>query len=82
MCGKCGGTTMRSVHAGSARSSGGVTFEEHAELVQPRVGDDIDDDAAAGEVNADRQAIGEVPDGASLSLADADVRQIRLLDPR
>src|SRR5262245_7354733 len=59
-----------------------VTFEEHSELVQPWVGDDVDDHAAAGEMNADRQAIREVPDGARLSLADADVRQVRLRDPR
>ena len=54
----------------------GVTFEEHSELVQPWVGDDVDDHAAAGEVNADRQAVREVPNGANPSLADANVRQI------
>jgi hypothetical protein len=59
-----------------------MAFEEHPELIEPRVGDDVDEHAAAHEMNADRQAIGEVLDGASLSLADADVRQIRLLDPR
>jgi hypothetical protein len=32
----------------------GVTFEEHSELVQPWVGDDIDDHSAAREMNADR----------------------------
>jgi hypothetical protein len=50
----------------------GTTDEKEAHLLH----------AAAGEVNADRQAIREVPDGASLALADADLRQIRLLDPR
>jgi len=31
-----------------------VAFEEHSELIQPGVGDDVDDDTAAGEMNADR----------------------------
>ena len=53
-----------------------MTFEEHSKLVQPWVGDDVDDHAAAGEVNADRQAVREVPNGANPSLADANVRQI------
>jgi hypothetical protein len=38
----------------------GVTFEEHSKLVQPRIGYDVDDHAAAGEMNAYRQAVGEV----------------------
>lgn len=58
-----------------------MPFEEHSELVEPRVGNDVDDHAAAGEMNADRQTIREVPDGARLSPADGDMRQIGLLDP-
>jgi len=67
---------------GQRSEQGGVTFEEHPEVIEPRVGDDIDDHAAAREMNADRQAIREVPECASLSLADGNVRQVRLLDPR
>ena len=40
-----------------------MAFEEHAEVVQPGVGDDVDEDAAAGRVDADRQAFREVPGG-------------------
>ena len=45
-----------------------MALEEHAELVQPRVGDDVDDHAAAGGMDADREAVREVPDGASVTL--------------
>jgi hypothetical protein len=58
-----------------------VTFEEHSELVEPRVGDDVHDHAAAGEMDANRQAVREVPDFALLSLADGNVRQVRCRDP-
>jgi hypothetical protein len=37
-----------------------VPFEEHPGLMEPRVGDDVGDHAAAREMNADRQAIREV----------------------
>jgi hypothetical protein len=58
-----------------------MAFEELAEVLQRWVGDDVDDHAAAGEVDADRQAIREVPDPPVLSVADRDVRQLRLGNP-
>ena len=67
---------------GQGSKQRGMTLQEHSELVQPGVGDDVDNDTAAGEMNADRQTIRKVPDGASLSLADGDMREIGLLDPR
>ena len=60
----------------------GVAQEEDAELVQPGIGDDVDDHAAAGGMDADRQAVWEVPHGAGVTLADGDVGQVRRLDPK
>src|SRR5262245_45904548 len=74
-------------HDDSERPSGqrseqrGVTFEEHSKLVEPGVGDDVNDHAATREMNADRQAIREVADPAVFSVADRDMRQVRLGDP-
>ena len=59
----------------------GVALQEQAEVVQSRVEDDVDDDAAAGQVDADRQAFREVPGGPRIALADGDVRQVLRLDP-
>ena len=46
-----------SVHAGSARSRA-AWRKRKTELIQPGIGDDVDDHAAAGGMNADRQAVG------------------------
>jgi hypothetical protein len=51
-----------------------MAFEEDAELVQPRISDDVDEHAATGEVDADREPFREVPDGARVTLANGDVR--------
>src|SRR3989442_15510253 len=58
-----------------------VAYEEYAELVQPGVGDDVDDHAVAGGMNADRQAVWKVPHGADVTLSDGDVGQVCGLDP-
>jgi hypothetical protein len=36
-----------------------MAFEEHTELVQPGVGDDVDDNAATGEVDTNREPLWE-----------------------
>src|SRR5688572_14166790 len=63
------------------RRIGGCGPPQPKILVQPWVGNHIDDHAAAGEMDADRQAIREVPDSARVSIADGDVRQIGLSSP-
>ena len=40
-----------------------MPLQEQAEVVQCWVENDVDEDAAAGEVDADGQALGEVPGG-------------------
>jgi hypothetical protein len=77
----CGGTTIRSVQAGRAREQRNVTFEEHPELIEPWVDDDVDEHAAARHVDTDRQAAREVSDLASLAVADVDVRKVLGLTP-
>jgi hypothetical protein len=61
---------------------GSVAQEEQAEFIQPGIGDDVDDHAAAGEVNADRQAVWEVPHRAGVTPAGGEVGQVRRLDPK
>jgi hypothetical protein len=56
--------------------------EEYAELVQPGIGDDVNDHAAASGMNADRQAIRKVPNGADVTPSDRDVGQVCGLDPK
>ena len=56
--------------------------EEHAELVQPGFGDDVDDHATAGRMDADWEAVGEVPYGARVTLTDTDEGQVLSLDPK
>jgi hypothetical protein len=51
------------------------------EVVQRRVEDHVHEHAAAGEVDADRQAVWEVPDGPPLADAGRDVRQLFGSDP-
>ena len=55
-----------------------MAFEEQAEVVQRRVENDVDEDATTGQVDADRQAVREVADGAAL----ADARSRRAAGPR
>lgn len=38
-----------------------MTLQEQAEIVQGRIENDVDEDTTPGAVNADRQAVREVP---------------------
>ena len=58
-----------------------MSFEEHAEVVEPRVRHDVDNQPAAGQVDADGKALGEVLTIFE-SLADGDVRQVGGRDSR
>ena len=57
----------RSVHAGSARSR--AAWRKRKTRNSSGIGDDVDDHAAAGGMNADRQAVREVPHRAGVTLA-------------
>lgn len=59
-----------------------MALEEDPELVQRPLGDDVDEYSAAGQVDADREAFGEVPGGAHRTLADSDVGQHGRVYPR
>jgi hypothetical protein len=55
--------------------------QEESELVQPGVSEDVDDDTAAGGMNADRQPVWKIPYGARVAVADGDVGQVSGPDP-
>src|ERR1700674_5342413 len=46
-----------------------MAFQEQAELVQPRISDHVDEHAATGEVDADRESFREVPGDGRVALA-------------
>ena len=51
-----------------------VAFEEDAELVQYLVGHDVDEYATPFQVDADREALGEIPNGPFVALPGGHVR--------
>ena len=67
---------------GQCPEQGSLAQKEKPEFIQPGIGDDVDDDAAAGGVNADRQPVWELPHRAGVTLAGGDVGQVRRLDPK
>ena len=57
-----------------------VTLEEETELVQPRVGNDVNEHAAPGWMDPNRKPFREVARGPSFTLSGGDVGQHQLVN--